>query len=534
MPQSTSGASNTGGQGWKGPDALRGLLVPIADLHPDPANARRHPERNIEAIVASLDRFGQRFPLVVQRQGMVVRAGNGRLEAMRRMGWTHVAAVVVDESSVEATAFAIADNRTAELAEWDDEALAGLLQSLPEADRLVAGFNDDDLREVMNSLTPEVVEDEAPAPLPDPVSRTGDLWTMGGHRLLCGDSTNAEDVAALLNSQNPALVVADPPYFGKVDEEWDNDFNGYDGFLEFLDGVFGLWIPKMLDRGTSAWWCAPDFAWHIEGRLRKHAAVFNHIVWHKGDSLGTNASVEDMRRWRPRSERLLICEKNHSPDALLASFNAKTAHIAARSAYASIIDRMVSWQKEAGLANRDIDECLGTNGMAGHYFGRSQWSLPTREAWDKMRPLFKLRGVEIGEYDTQRREFDAQRQEFDAQRREFDAQTCEGLTDVWECPAPHGEDRHGHPTPKPLAIISKLVSAHSRAGDLVADPFSGTGTTIIACEQLGRRCFAIEIEPRYVDVGVRRWEKLTGKEAVLESTGRTWRETAAERGVAVE
>lgn len=109
------------GKGWHGPDALRSLLVPIESLSPDPSNARKHGERNIDAIVASLHRFGQRFPVVVQKQGMIVRAGNGRIEAMKRLGWKNVAAVVVDESSVDATAFAIADNRTAELAQWDDE-----------------------------------------------------------------------------------------------------------------------------------------------------------------------------------------------------------------------------------------------------------------------------------------------------------------------------------------------------------------------------------------------------------------------------
>ena len=488
--------------------ALQALAVSIASLHPDPANARKHNDKNLDAIKASLAKFGQRKPVVVQREGMIVRAGNGTLAAAKALGWTEVAAVVLDDDNATASQFAIADNRTAELAEWDNETLATLLDGMDEQDRELLGFDADDMKHLIGELTPEIVEDDVPEPPADPITKPGDLWLLGDHRLLCGDSTKAEDIAALLNGQNPALVLADPPYFGKVDADWDNDFDGYEGFLSFLDKVFGLWIPKMIDRGTSGWWCAPDFAWHIEERLRKHAAVFNHIVWSKGKSLGTTASVEEMRRWRPRSERLLLCEKQHSPDALLASFNAKTAHIAARSAYASIIDRMMAWQKQAGLTNREIDKCLGKNGMAGHYFGRSQWALPTQDAWDKMRPLFKSRGVDIGE-------FDAQRQEFDAQRREFDAETSDNLTDVWEMLAPHGEERYGHPTPKPVALISKLVSAHSRAEDLVADPFLGSGTTLIAAEQLGRKCYGMEISPAYCDVIVKRWETLTGKKAVL-------------------
>ena len=474
--------------------------VKIETLTLDPANVRRHPANNLDAIKASLTRFGQQRPVLVNAKGIII-AGNGTVMAAKALGWDHINIVRTELDGSEATAYAIADNRTAELAEWDDDALAQQLAALQIEDEELAraaGFTEKEIA-ALAEATVEVQEDEVPEPPANPITKPGNLWLLGEHRLLCGDSTKAEDVARLLDSKQPALILADPPYFGKVDADWDNDFDGYEGFLEFLDGVFGLWIPKMMDRGTSGWWCAPDFAWHIEERLRKHAAVFNHIVWSKGKSLGTTASVEEMRRWRPRSERLLLCEKQHSPDALLASFNAKTAHIAARSAYSSIIDRMMGWQKQAKLTNKDIDRCLGKNGMAGHYFGRSQWALPTQEAWDKMRPLFLDRGVDIGE--------------FDAQRREFDAETSDNLTDVWEMSAPHGEERHGHPTPKPVPIISKLLSAHSRTDDLVADPFLGSGTTLIAAEQLGRKCYGMEISPAYCDVIVKRWEMLTGKKA---------------------
>lgn len=112
---------------------LRSIAMPIDELNVDPNNARAHDERNIDAICASLKNFKQRHPVVVQKQGMIVRAGNGRVVAAKRLGWTHVAAVVVDESEVEATAFAIADNRTAELATWDWPVLAGSLKTLDEA-----------------------------------------------------------------------------------------------------------------------------------------------------------------------------------------------------------------------------------------------------------------------------------------------------------------------------------------------------------------------------------------------------------------
>jgi len=142
-------------------EPLRALAVPIDTLRPDAANARTHDEKNIDAIVASLHRFGQRLPIVVQKQGMIVRAGNGRLQAAKSMGWQYIAAVVVDEASVDATAFAIADNRTAELAGWDDETLAALLQSLPDDARNATGFADDDLAELLGRLSPTCLPSSA-------------------------------------------------------------------------------------------------------------------------------------------------------------------------------------------------------------------------------------------------------------------------------------------------------------------------------------------------------------------------------------
>jgi len=137
-------------------EPLRSLAVPIESLTLDPANARAHGERNLKAIESSLARFGQRAPLVVQRDGMVVRAGNGRLEAAKALGWSHIAALVVDESSIDATAFSIADNRTAELAEWDKTTLAALLADLDQNDFNIGelGFNENELVAMLEDPLP--------------------------------------------------------------------------------------------------------------------------------------------------------------------------------------------------------------------------------------------------------------------------------------------------------------------------------------------------------------------------------------------
>jgi DNA modification methylase len=506
---------------------------PISKLRAYDRNARTHSAEQVAQIVASIKEFGFTNPILVAGDGEII-AGHGRLMAAEQLELREVPVVVLDHLTPEQRrAYVIADNQLALNAGWDDELLRAELTALDDVgfDLSLVGFSDEELAGLLDVEQLDAEEqgdaDAVPEPPAEPVTKPGDVWLLGKHRVMCGDSTVLTDVERLLCGESVALVMADPPYFAKVDADWDNDFDGYEGFLDFLRSVFSTWAPSLMDRGTAGWWCAPDFAWHIEGLLREHFAIFNHIVWHKGQSLGTTVCVKDMRRWRPRSERLLLCEKQHSPDALLASFNAKTAHIAARSAYENIIDRLIGWQKEAKLSLKEIDQCLGKNGMAGHYFGRSQWALPTEDAWGKLRPLFASRGVDIGEFDAQRSEFDAQRSEFDAQRSEFDAQRREfdaqkglNLTDVWEMSAPVGEERHGHPTPKPVAMISKLVSAHSRTEDLVADPFLGSGTTLIASEQLGRKCYGMEISPQYCDVIVNRWQQFTGKTATLEATGK--------------
>jgi len=151
---------------------LRSLAVPLAELVPDPANARTHDEANLAAIRGSLRKFGQRAPLVVQQQGMIVRAGNGRLEAARQLGWTHVAAIIVDEDDIDAVTFAIADNRTAELAAWDTTALDRLLRTI--------NVGDEDLQQMLGDLAsdtglvpPEEEEQDA-----SPAADLRDTWQI--------------------------------------------------------------------------------------------------------------------------------------------------------------------------------------------------------------------------------------------------------------------------------------------------------------------------------------------------------------------
>lgn len=434
-----------GGQGGLGyiAEPLRALALPIADLHPDPSNARTHDERNLAAIVASLSRFGQRLPIVVQKQGMIVRAGNGRLAAAKSLGWSHMACVVVDEQSVDATAYAIADNRTAELAGWDDETLASLLQSLPDDARLAAGYDDGELKELLDGLTPpEVVEDEAPAPLPTPVSKTGDLWVMGGHRLLCGDSTKRDDWAML---------------------------DVGDNFVCFTSPPYNLGDSMKLSGNT------------------KLAQTGNAYVGHNDNVVDYAAFLQSIQDCA-----LEFCEAavlNVQPVA-----GCKAALLRWMGTNADAVCDLVTWDK--GHAAPQM--------AAGVMASRYEWLviMSRQRPASRAVPLSSWRGTMQSVY-------------FGPPQRNNENADIHGAT---------------FPTHLPAFVIGDLCNRC--AG--VVDCFCGTGTTIIAAEQLGRRCFAIEIEPIYVDVAVRRWQKLTGKEAVHDATGKTWAETAAEQGLSVE
>jgi len=416
-------------------EALRPLAVPVVDLVLDPANARKHPERNLDAIAASLRRFGQRKPVVVQKAGMIVRAGNGTVTAARSLGWSHVAAVVVDEASVDATAFAIADNRTAELAEWDEPVLAGLLDSLPDEALPDTGFTEDDLRKLIASVEDrQITEDDAPEPLPDPVSRMGDLWVMGEHRLLCGDSTKPEDVTLCLGGAKPFIMVTDPPYGVEYDPEWRKDA-AEKGLIGF--GAKRLGVVANDDRAdwTEAWTLFPgDVAY----------------VWH-----GSTRAIEV------------------GTDLLKAGFQIRSSII---------------WKKPLFAISR------------GHYH------------WQHEPCWYAVRKGRTSKWCGDR-----------SQSTVWDVQT------INMSGANPDDAQTNHGTQKPVEIMARPIRNHGGKDDDVYEPFSGSGTTIIAAEQLGRKCYAIEIEPRYVDVGVRRWQKLTGKAATL--NGKTFAEVAAERGV---
>lgn len=428
------------------PDHLSIRHVKIDSLHLDPANARTHGNENLEAILGSLKRFGQAEPLVVQKATGRVIGGNGRMLAMQKLGWKECDIVEVDVDDLTATALGIALNRTGELAEWNEDSLAKILYELKQKDALEGlGYGDKDVEDLFRQYglgEGGKAEDPGPEAPPEiPASRTGDLWILGDHRLLCGDSTKAEDVARLMAGEKAALFSTDPPYsvgyHGRhvplkpgedPGKDWSDVYREVHGdFGSFLDGVFLACLPNTVD-------IAPIYLWHAHLQQPVVAAVFER--------------------------------------------------------HGLLLHQVLVWVKPTATF--------------GHSYYRWRHE-PCAFGW--------RRGV------------------FSLDRGNKPEMNRYGLDTVWELDWEGNQHVVGneHPTQKPLRVFEIPMEIHTKRGDVVLEPFSGSGSQLIAAEKIGRKCRAMEIVPAFVDVALRRWEKATGKQAVLEATGQTFAQISRER-----
>ncbi len=410
-------------------------LANLSDLKPDPNNAREHGEDNLEAIEKSLRNFDQVEPLVVQKGTGMVIGGNGRLAVMTKMGLSECWVVEVEADDQRARALGLALNRTAELADWNQKALADLLATLPQDVRCDVGWTDADYHRMCAQLNDgQTVEDEAPAVRPDPVSRAGELWLMDEHRLLCADSTDLNCVKRVMDGHKAALVQTDPPYL--IDYTGSRKLNGQERGKDWSASYHEVEIAD-----------ADGFFRKLFGNVLEvvapHAAVY---CWHAHPRYVTLATI-----WQD------LGILNH---------------------------QMIIWVKPAALFGHTFymfrhEPCL---------FGWVKGSIPPHDGDHSFNSVWEI--------------------------------DWEGRARV---------TNNQHPTQKPVEIFARPIRKHTRAGDVCFEPFSGSGSQLIAAEQLKRRCYAIEIEPVFVDVAVRRWQSLTGKDATLDGDGRTFNQIEKER-----
>jgi DNA modification methylase len=405
-------------------DALRVEHWPIERLLPYAANARTHSDSQIAQIAASIAEFGFNVPCLVDERGVLI-AGHGRLLAARKLGLTEAPVIRLDHlADAQARAFRIADNRIALNAGWDDALLAAELGRLKEdgVSLDLLGFGEDELDQLLSGLDENAGdessdEDEVPEAPADPITRSGDLWVLGGHRLLCGDSTVATDVERLLAGAKPHLLISDPPYGVDYDPGW-----------RLEAGISATKRMGVANDDRADW----REAWSLfPGEVA--------YVWHAGLHARTVAESLEVCGFQIRSQIVWV----------------KPRLVLSRGHY--------HWQHEpCWYAVKD--------GGTGHWQGaRDQvtvWAIGNAEE---------------------------------------DAATVHG-------------------TQKPVEAMRRPMLNNSKKGDAVYEPFAGSGSTIIAAESTERQCLAMEIEPRYCDVTIERWQQLTGATARLDGDGMTFME----------
>lgn len=394
---------------------------PIERLRPYAGNAKTHAPNQVAKIAASMAEFGWTVPVLVSAEGEVI-AGHGRILAAGELGLPEVPVIILDHlSEAQRRAYRIADNKLTELGGWDDALLAQELHALNGEgfDLSLTGLDEAELDRLMGELRDEAEgaagEDEVPEPPIDPVTRPGDLWVLGRHRLLCGDATVAVDVELLLSGAVPHLMVTDPPFGVNYDPSWRKEA-----------GVSTSSRTGKVANDDRADW---RDAWSLfPGDVA--------YVWHAGVHASTVA------------------------DSLVASgFGIRS---------------QIIWAKPRLVLSR------------GHYH------------WQHEPCWYAVREGATGHW-----------------------QGARDQTTIWMIGnGNQGEDDATvHGTQKPVECMRRPMLNNSATGSWVYEPFSGSGTSIIAAETTGRSCFAMELDPRYCDIAVERWQNFTGRKAVLEGSG---------------
>ncbi|WP_297116328.1 ParB N-terminal domain-containing protein [Thalassospira sp.] len=421
------------------PDAIE--TWPLDRLKPYAQNAKTHGEDQVAKIAASMAEFGWTVPVLVAEDGEVI-AGHGRILAAAQLGLTEAPVIVLGHlTEAQRRAYRIADNKLTEMGGWDEALLSAELQDLlaEEFDLSLVGIADGELDRLLAETgaddgaagggQPPVVVPEPPR---NPASRSGDLWRLEEHRLLCGDSTNAGDVRRLMNGERAVLFATDPPYLVDYDGSnhptrnkdrsasygttWDDSSQG----AELYDGFIAAAVAEAITE-NAAWYC-----WHAS---RRQAML--EACWEKAGAF---------------------------------------------------VHQQIIWVKDRGVLTRS------------HYLWKHE---PCFMGWIKGKRPPKV--------------------------------ADETLPSTWEMPSFGKDERPDHPTPKPLDAFGIPMRQHVERGGLCYEPFSGSGSQIMAGEANGRRVYAMEISPAYVDVAVERWQAETGRDAILDGDGRTFSEVREER-----
>jgi DNA modification methylase len=397
----------------------------VSALIPYARNARTHSDEQVAQIAASIKEWGWTTPVLVDEDGGII-AGHGRVLAARKLGIDEVPCMTATGwSDAQKRAYIIADNQLPQNAGWDIDLLKVEMQGLGEDgfDLSLIGFGDDMMANLMNDPTEGLTDPDDVPDLPDdPVTKLGDVWLLGKHRLMCGDSTVSTDVDRLLNGVAPHLMVTDPPYGVDYSAGWRNEAMPEKNDPDRWKTGSGSPTGAVMNDDTADW----SEAWALfPGDVA--------YVWHAGNMAHIVA------------ESLLGCG----------------LHIRAQ----------IIWAKNQFV------------------IGRGDYHPQHEPCW------YAVRKGKAGHYDGGRKQ-----------------------STIWNIDKPRKSET-GHSTQKPVECMKRPIENNSSPGQAVYEPFSGSGTTIIAGEMTGRAIYAMELSPAYVDVAVKRWQDFTGEQAKLEGSG---------------
>jgi len=315
------------------------------------------------------------------------------------------------------------------------------------------------------------------------------------------------DCIEILPSVGPVdMIAVDPPYGGAIDEDWDKQWRNDEEFLTWIEARSSEWHAALRANGSLYCFASASMAARVSHRIGIRMNVLADIVWLKRGSRGHKARKEDLRNYYPETERIIFAE-HYGADNIAkgeAGYVAKCDELRG-FVFEPLRAYLVGEWERAGLSWQDANDATGTH-MSGHYFSRIQWTLPTAKHYAALQARANATGGGFlsREYGFLRREYEELRREYEDRRRPFSLTRNDQLGDVWRFGVPLGSVRLNHPCQKPIALVSQVVRVSSRPGDMVLDPFMGSGTTLVAAKLEGRRAIGIEIEERYCEIAAKR------------------------------
>ena len=486
------------------PDIERNLILQIieksiAEITPYEKNPRKNDEA-VQYVANSIKEFGFKVPIVIDKNGVIV-AGHTRYKAAQELGLEKLPCVIADDLTEEQVkAFRLADNKVGELAEWDFDLLGEELDGIFDIDMLEFGFelnlDENEPQEIEEDEVPEEVETRC---------KLGDIWQLGNHKLICGDSTDPAVIDRLMDGVKADMVFTDPPYGMKKESEGVlNDNLNFDDLLDFNRQWIPLTFGALKDNGSWYCWGIDEPLMDIYSNILKPMAKENKITfrniitWDKGNGQGQLS--EDFRMYPIADEKCLFFVVGSTDFVSGRENNSWTQ---------PIVEILRKKAQAKGYSEKDLRKIAGLSEKGpDHFLDTRVFNFPQKKYYDLW--------FDDGEYHQLQNLYNELEQKHLEDRAYFN-NTHDNMNNVWHFDRAGKDEREhtgGHATPKPIALCSRAIKSSSREGEIVLDVFGGSGSTLIACEQLNRKCYMCEVSEHYCDVIISRYENFTGKAAV--------------------